>query len=180
VGSRVWIRSVAFLLAVPSPAVGRADGVLAPCSECNVLVGVGTTFLHSDWTHGLVLPVLLELDQSRWEIGAFRFATAQSLPESFALPSSHSAEPYWGFSVMRRWQILHRSFSRTYLGVGGSYRTESDYLVNSKWNFSYLLAQRFDLGSHGALLELSLRHWSDAWIRKPDRGQNIIMLSLSF
>jgi hypothetical protein len=25
---------------------------------------VGTTFLHSDWTHGLVLPALLELGQT--------------------------------------------------------------------------------------------------------------------
>ena len=167
--------AVCALLLAPA---ARADGLLTPC-ECDVLVGAGATFKFFAWSQGVVIPIQLEIDQSRWEIGAYRLATAQSFEESYILPTSHVAEPYWGFTAMRRWQILHRGWSRLYVGFGANYRTEVDYLVASKWNFAYVIAERFDL-PHGALLELAWRHWSDAWIREPDRGQNFVTLSVGF
>ena len=81
---------------------------------------------------------------------------------------------------MRRWQVLHRQRGRLYLGVGANYRTEIDYLESTNWNFAYVLAARFDLGKHGSLVELGVRHWSDAWIRSGNRGQNLITLSFAF
>lgn len=166
-------------LAAGAPATSSAEG-LPGCPRCDLLVGGGTTFAHDSFTGGLPLTVELELDESRWELGAFRFATAQRVPISDVPRSYHAANPYWGFTAMRRWQVLHRSFGRFYLGVGANYRTEIDYLEATNWNFAYLLAARFDLGKHGSVVELGIRHWSDAWIRAGNRGQNVLTLSLGF
>jgi hypothetical protein len=38
---------------------------------------LGTTYRFSARTEGIVAPLTLELDESRWELGAFRFANAQ-------------------------------------------------------------------------------------------------------
>ena len=46
--------------------------------------------------------------------------------------------------------------------------------------FAYLVAVRFDLDQHNQVLELGIRHWSDAWIRQPNRGQNLLTLSVGF
>lgn len=158
----------------------RADGLLAPCASCNVLVGAGETFRFYAWTDGLVVPMTLELDQSRWELGAFRFTTGQHFAESGYPENVYAARPYWGLSAMRRWQILHRSLARLYVGVGANYRSEIDYLEETRWNFAYLLALRFDLGAHGPPLELGVRHWSNAWLKPPNRGQNLLTLSVGF
>ncbi len=147
-----------------------------PCPQCDLTVGVGTTFSFSNWTDGVVLPVTLNIDDSRWEVGAFRLATAQYLDETPQYPASTlSARPEWAFDAMRRWQLLHRSWGKVYLGFGGSYKTGID-LLDSRWNFAYLAGVRFNVGD-GSILELSVRHWSNAWFREPNRGENIVMLS---
>lgn len=157
-----------------------AKALSAPCERCDLLIGVGTTFRTWAWTDGFILSVALELDESRWELGAFRFTTAQRAP-TYALPaSSDAANPYWGFTAMRRWQVLHRKWGKLYLGLGANYRSETDYLESTRWNFAYLIAVRFDLDAHDKALELGVRHWSDAWIRPPNRGQNFLTLSLAF
>lgn len=153
---------------------------LAPCPGCELLIGVGTTFSATfspfEWTDGLVLPVMLELDGSRWEFGAYRFASAQRAP---ALPATaRAANPYWGFTAMRRWAVWHRRRTRLYLGFGANYRSELDYLEATRWNFAYLVGVRLDF--EGRELELGVRHWSDAWIRPPNRGENFLTLSFGF
>jgi hypothetical protein len=147
-----------------------------PCPGCDLLVGVGATFREWAWTDGLLVPVTLEIDDSRWEAGAFRFATAQYLKEEPQYPPSYrSANPEWGFEALRRWQILHRSWGKVYLGVGGSWKTANDPL-DDRWNFAYMAGVRFTV-SGGEILELSLRHWSNAWIHNPNRGIDFVMLS---
>jgi hypothetical protein len=158
----------------------HAEGLLSPCDRCNVLVGVGTTFRFFAWTDGLVVPVTLELDQSRWELGAYRFASGQHFAESGYPESVYAAQPYWGLTAMRRWQILHRSPFRLYAGFGAAYRSKLDYLDPTRWDFAFVIAARFDLGPHGRVLELGVRHWSDAWIKLPNRGENILALSVGF
>jgi Lipid A 3-O-deacylase (PagL) len=54
-----------------------------------------------------------------------------------------------------------------------------DYLNSTRWDFAYVLAVRFDLGS-GSVLEIATRHWSNAWIRQPNRGQNFLTVSVGF
>jgi len=158
----------------------RADGLSAWCQRCNFLLGVGTTFRDPAWTDGFVVPMALELDQSRWELGAFRFVTAQRVPVRALSTALHAAGPYWGFTAMRRWQVLHRRWGKLYVGFGANYRNETDYLESTRWNFAYLIAVRFDLGKHNRALELGVHHWSDAWIRPPNRGENFLTLSVVF
>jgi Lipid A 3-O-deacylase (PagL) len=162
------------------PRVSLADGLPLPCGQCDLMVGVGTTYFDFRLTHGLVLPIALEFDQSRWELGAFRFANSQEVNKYYGPSDGRGANPYWGFTAMRRWQVLHRGWGKIYLGFGANYRTESDYLEISHWNFAYLIAARFDVGLHGTALEVGIRHWSDAWIRRPNRGQDLATLSVVF
>jgi Lipid A 3-O-deacylase (PagL) len=169
-------------LAAGAPQGSRADPAW-PCGSCDVLLGLGTTFGPSfkrlAWTNAVVVPLQLELDDSRWELGAFRFVSAQSVP-GYPLATTRAANPYWGFTAMRRWQVLHRGPMKVYLGFGANYRTEVDYLEPTRWNFAWLIALRFDLGRRGEVLELGVRHWSDAWIKEPNRGQNLVTLSFGF
>jgi len=150
------------------------------CDRCDVLVGVGTTLRTWAWTDGLVLSLTLELDQSRWALGVFRFATSQRAPVGARPVTPYAADPYWGFTAMRRWQVLHRGSGRLYLGFGANYRSEVDFLESTRWNFAYLIAARVELDTHGRALELGVHHWSDAWIRPPNRGENLLVLSFAF
>lgn len=161
-----------------SSAATRAERLAGiHCPRCALAVGTGTTFFGSHFTDGIVLPLLLEIDQSRWEVGVFRFLTAQYLKEPLYPPSTVSAEPYWGFSLLRRWQVLHRAHWKLFLGIGASFQTQTNLLDSTRWNFAYLLAVRYAL-SPKAFLELSVRHWSNAWLRLPNRGQNIVLLGV--
>jgi hypothetical protein len=155
------------------------DGLLAwtHCPQCALQVGAGTTFVSSHWTDGIAVPILLEIDRSRWEIGAYRFLTRQSLNSPTFPPSTISAHPFWAFSAMRRWQILHGSRWKLYLGFGASYQTQIDLLDATKLNFAYLLAFRYAPGRH-VFLEFSARHWSNAWIKLPNRGQDLVMIDV--
>jgi hypothetical protein len=155
------------------------DALLAwtHCPQCALQVGTGTTFVSSHFTDGIALPVLLEIDGSRWEIGAYRFLTRQSLNSPAFPPSTISAYPFWAFSAMHRWQMLHRTRWKLYLGFGASYQRRIDLLDATKWNFALLLALRYTLGGH-LFLEFSTRHWSNADIKMPNRGQNLVMIGI--
>jgi Lipid A 3-O-deacylase (PagL) len=50
----------------------------------------------------------------------------------------------------------------------------------TRWNFSYLLAVRFDLGTGGSLFEIATRHWSNAYIKRPNIGENFLTLNFSY
>jgi hypothetical protein len=172
----IWL-SALLTAHVPQAA---AQGLPWPCRQCDLMVGVGTTYFDFHMTHGLVLPIALELDESRWELGAFRFANVQEVAKHFGPPDHHAANAYWGYTAMRRWQILHRGWGRLYVGFGANYRDETDYLEVSHWNFAYLIAARFDTRLKGTAVELGIRHWSDAWIKRPNRGQDLATISLVF
>jgi hypothetical protein len=174
--TRVWLTLIclAALMAF-EPGITRAEESIGLCARCNLLVGVGATYCLFGWTDGVVVPLTLELDESRWELGAFRMTNAQRYREN-----DHATNPYWGFTAMRRWQVLHRSRGRLYLGFGANYRSEIDYLETTRWNFAYLVAVRVDLDSHGRLLELGMHHWSNFWIKQPNRGQDFLTLSFGF
>lgn len=163
------------LLASLAPATAVADDC-----HCKLLIGIGATYQLWGWSDGLVVPLDLELADSRWELGAYRFVRKQ-IASGYGPPDKTAAEPYWGFTAMRRWQFLHRSWGRLYFGFGANYRSEIDYLEPTRWNFAYLVAARFDLGrEQGTILELGVRHWSDFWIKQPNRGQDFVTVSVGF
>jgi Lipid A 3-O-deacylase (PagL) len=162
-----------------APDAGRPSwSPWTPCDHCRIWVGMGATFDLWTWTDGLVVPLTFEFADSRWELGVFRMARPQRDPGA---PWSLAAPRYWGFSAMHRWQILHRGWEKLYVGFGGSYVTQENYVNSSLFNFAYLIGLRFDLdGGRGPLLEFTLRHWSNAWLKPPNRGQNFFTLSVSF
>jgi hypothetical protein len=162
------------LLAGLAPAPAHAEDC-----HCKLLLGIGAPYQMWGWPDGFVLPITLELADSRWEVGAFRFARTQ-IAAGYGPPDKTAADPYWGYTAMRRWQFLHRPWGRLYFGFGAAYRSETDYLEPTRWNFAYLLATRFDLGHQGPVLEIGIRHWSDFWIKKPNRGQDFFTVSASF
>jgi Lipid A 3-O-deacylase (PagL) len=176
-GAQVSWRSVLGVLAVLvwlAPGAARA----ADC-HCKLLLGVGATYQLWGWSDGFVVPITLELADSRWEVGAYWFARRQ-IAIGYGPPDKTAANPYWGLTAMRRWQFLHRSWGRLYFGFGANYRDETDYLEPTRWNFAYLVAARFELGEKRPLLEVGVRHWSDAWIKNPNRGQDFVTVSLGF
>ena len=162
----------------PSPGRG---GILAwaHCPRCALEVGLGTTYFPPHWTDGVATPIFLEIDRSRWEIGGYRFLTNQFLKEPDFPPSTISARPFCGFTAMHRWLILHRARWRLYLGFGAAYQTPADLLDATQWNFAYLLALRYSLDKH-LFFEFSARHWSNAWIKLPNRGQDLLLMSIGF
>ena len=181
------LRLALVLLALAYRPAARAAGTgedltpWNPCAGCNLLLGVGGTYKFWSSTDSAVVPIELEIDDSRWEIAAFRMTSGQLLDEPATYPNTlYSAKPYWGFSAMRRWRILRRPWGKLYVGFGANYRTETDMLVALKWNFAYLIAYRVNLGDTPAFAEVSIRHWSDAWLRLPDRGQNLLVVSFGF
>ncbi|MBV8876778.1 MAG: acyloxyacyl hydrolase, partial [Gammaproteobacteria bacterium] len=94
-------------------------------------------------------------------------------------PPRRFAYPYWGFSLSRRWRLVRLGALGLYLGLGASYKTETDKLDSTRWNFAEQLAFRWER-AHGPSLELSIRHWSNAGIKLPNRGQDFAVLTLVF
>jgi len=152
----------------------------SPCRQCNFLVGVGATFHPFDATGGLVIPLTFTFAEGRWELGAFRFATSQRFAEANLPFATLDAHPYWGFSGARRWNVWNPDWGKLFLGFGAGYRSKTDYIEATRWTFAYQLSVRVNLGRHGELLEFSIRHWSNAWVKLPNRGQNFATLSFAF
>jgi hypothetical protein len=163
-------------------SVSRADAAesLLPCHDCELRFGIGGTYHFWGRTGGTVIPVTLSFDHDRYELGLFRMASRQTVGESDPHASRLLAEPYWGVSASRRWRLVSRSRWRLLFGFGVSYKSESDPLNSTRWNFASQLAVRVRLWDSGSDLELSIRHWSNGGIRLPNRGQDFATLSYAF
>ena len=86
----IIVIALLILSAVFDPRPARAENVttqtasesdfnpFVPCPKCKLLIGAGQTYQFWGWSDGIVLPVTLELDESRWELGAYRVATDRS------------------------------------------------------------------------------------------------------
>lgn len=167
----------AILLAPAAPA--RAGSLSWVCGHCRISAGVGETYHFWARTGGIVVPVALTWDRGRYELGVFRFATRQELEYHDDAPDRRVARPYWGFSANRRFELFGPPAARVFIGVGASYKTETDALNSTRWNFAEQLGVRFRLtGASG--LELCLRHWSNAGIRLPNHGQDFFTVSYVF
>jgi hypothetical protein len=153
----------------------RAENLLPFCPSCQLQIGVGETYHFWGRTGGVVVPLTVDWDGNRYEFGAFRISTRQTQQLYGRGPDHVTAQPYWGFSLTRRWQLLHVWSTRLVLGVGASYKTETDDLNSTHWNFAETLGARFQL-TGGSAIELSIRHWSNAGLRLPNRGQDFMTM----
>ena len=170
--------SGAMLLALASP--DWAGDLASPCGNCRVSVGIGETYHFWARTGGIVVPVTFTWARDRYELGAFRMATSQDLEFQDRRPDRRVARPYWGFSATRRWELAGPAAARFFIGLGASYKTETDELNSTHWNFAEQLGIRFRLTRAGAGLELCLRHWSNAGLKLPNHGQDFFTLSYVF
>jgi Lipid A 3-O-deacylase (PagL) len=167
------------LLAAPLAVRADEDASLCGSAGCELAFGVGGTYHFWAKTDGIVVPFILDLSEGRYELGAFRFTTAQYLEFHGNLPAYRFANPFWGFSGSRRWRVIGRGSVRVFLGLGAAYKGETDYLDGSHWNFALQLAVRWRI-SHAVDMELAIRHWSNAGIKLPNHGQDFATLTLVF
>jgi len=162
-------------------AVGPVHAEVLPgCQDCQLHLGLGGTYHFWSETGGTVIPLTLTWDRERYEVGVFRMATAQTLHERGWNGAHQMAEPYWGMSASRRWRLAQASGWRLSFGFGASYKTEADPLNATHWNFASQLVMRVQMPRSASDLELSMRHWSNAGIRLPNRGQDFFTVSYSF
>ncbi|HYJ41943.1 MAG TPA: acyloxyacyl hydrolase [Steroidobacteraceae bacterium] len=149
------------------------------CGDCELQVGLGGTYHSFEATGGEVIPVTLTWDRGRWEFGVFHFGEQTSTDNSENVERL-VARPYWGASMSRRFKLFERGPLRAIFGFGLSYRTETDVLSATHWNFSSQFGLRYQLSQFPAVVELSARHWSNGGVRTPNRGQDFTILTVRF
>jgi len=150
-----------------------------PCAGCQLSVGVGGTYDYFDKTGGIVAPFAFDFGHGRWELAAFRFTTAQYLEPRGASLARRFTNPYWGASLSYRFGLWTRPSMRVFLGLGTAWKSETDRLNSTQWNFAEQLGVRWRLSNAWAL-ELTVRHWSNAGLKLPNRGQDFATLTLVF
>jgi len=172
---RFWgVLLAAALLAPAAPAVRAADF----CSTCELQLGIGATYHFWETTHSLVVPVILNFDRDRWELGAFRFTGNQEFFDTTFHGHVRFATPHWGFSLTRRLELFRHPHWRLIIGLGASYKTQENTLSASRWNFSEQFGLRLT-PKPGYAIELIGRHWSNAGLKLPNHGQDFATLTFT-
>jgi len=147
------------------------------CESCEVQVGLGGTYHFWGTTGGVVLPVTVNWDDGRYELGFFRVTTQQVLYDGRSRYGRLMADPYWGASLSRRWRLYERGPVRLFFGFGFAAKTESDQLSSTRIDFAEQLGVRFRLPGNRVVGELTMRHWSNGGIRLPNHGQDFATLT---
>lgn len=148
------------------------------CESCEAQLGLGGTYHFWGPTGGLVVAGALTWDANRYELGVFRVATAQILRDDAYQAAHLMADPYWGVSLSRRWQLFKKGPVTGFLGFGLALKTEADQLSATRWDFASQFGLRFRLPGDLAFGELTVRHWSNAGIRLPNHGQDFLTLMI--
>jgi hypothetical protein len=174
----VFIRIGFFVLLVcadyaPWPAQAQSF-----CASCEVQIGLGGTYHYWGTTGGTVLPISVTWSQSRYELGFFRVTTQQTLHDRASHNERVLADPYWGVSLSRRWQLFQSGPVKGFFGFGLAGRSESDELSATRWDFASQLGLRFRLLGNRAIAELTMRHWSNGGVRLPNHGQDFATLTV--
>lgn len=173
--TKVGVLLVLLIGALSAPTITRAQSI---CESCEVQLGLGSTYHFWGPTGGLVLAGTVNWDANRYELGVFRVASAQFLRDH-AYPDGHlMADPYWGVSLSRRWQVFERGPVKGFVGFGLALKTESDQLSATRWDFAEQAGLRFRIPGQVAVGELTVRHWSNAGIRLPNHGQDFVTLTI--
>ncbi len=156
----------------------RVAGAQPWCETCEVQIGLGGTYHFWGTTGGVVIPVIVNWSDSRYELGFFRVTTQQVLYDPHSPYGRLMADPYWGMSLSRRWQLYERGPARLFFGFGFAAKTESDQLSSTRLDFAEQLGVRLRLPGNRVIGELTMRHWSNGGIRLPNHGQDFATLTL--
>jgi hypothetical protein len=149
------------------------------CDGCEFQVGLGGTYHSFETTGGEVIPLTMTWGRGRWEVGLFHFGE-QSSADNQESVERLVAHPYWGASVSRRFKLYEYGPVRAIFGFGLSYRSETDVLSATRWNFASQFGLRFQSPHLPAIFELSARHWSNGGVQTPNRGQDFTILTVRF
>src|SRR3984893_11853523 len=113
------------LLLVCAACAPRSADAQSLCESCELQVGLGGTYHYWGKTGGVVLPVAVTWSENRYELGFVRVTTQQTLHESRLRNERLMAEPYWGVSLSRRWQLFERGPVKGFFGFGLAGKTRS-------------------------------------------------------
>src|ERR1700724_899934 len=166
------------LLLVCAACAPRSADAQSLCESCELQVGLGGTYHYWRKTGGVVLPVAVTWSENRYELGFVRVTTQQTLHESRSRNQRLMADPYWGVSLSRRWQLFHRGPVKGFFGFGLAGKTRSDVLSATRWDFASQLGLRFRLPGNRAMAELTMRHWSNGGVRLPNHGKDFATLTV--
>ena len=161
--------------AISVPTVTKAQSL---CESCEVQLGLGGTYHFWGPTGGLVFAGTLNWDSNRYELGVFRIASVQVLRDHAYNGGHVMADPYWGTSLSRRWQLFEKGPVKGFVGFGLALKSESDQLSATRWDFAEQAGLRFRIPGQIAVGELTVRHWSNAGIRLPNHGQDFVTLTV--
>jgi lipid A 3-O-deacylase PagL len=167
------------LLLVYAACAPRFADAQSLCQSCEVQVGLGGTYHFWGTTGGVVLPVMVTWSENRYELGLVRVTTQQTLQEPRSRNARLMADPYWGVSLSRRWQLFERGPIKGFVGFGMAGKTKSDELSTTRWDFASQLGVRFRLPGNRVTGELTMRHWSNGGIRLPNHGQDFATLTIN-
>jgi hypothetical protein len=156
----------------------RSAAAQSFCESCEVQVGLGGTYHYWGATGSLVLPVSVTWSDNRYEFAVFRFTNDQLLVLPGTHEDRHMANPYWGASLSRRWQLFRRGPVQGFFGFGVSLKTESDTLSVTRWDFASQLGLRFHLHGDRVVADLAIRHWSNGGVSLPNHGQDFATLTV--
>jgi len=179
VGAVLFLAAFFILASMTGMAAGMHHDRSSFCNECEFQVGLGGTYHSFESTGGDVIPVTMTWAGGRWELGVFHFSEQVSADNDEAAERV-VARPYWGASISRRFELYERGPLRALFGFGLSYRTETDVLSATHWNFSSQFGLQYQSPEFPATFELSARHWSNGGVRTPNRGQDFTILMIRF
>jgi hypothetical protein len=170
--------TMALILLAASGLLGPARaGAQTLCESCEVQAGLGATYHFWGSTGGVVLPVLVDFDDAKYELGFFRVTTQQVLRDDAYRSARVMSDPYWGMSGSRRWALYERGPVRVFAGFGIAAKTESDQLSATRLDFASQLGVRVRLPGDHVVGEVTMRHWSNAGIRLPNHGEDFVTLT---
>ena len=172
------LTQLGFLLALACTLlVARSASADPICTRCEIQMGFGGTYHFWGSTDGVVLPLTVSWSENRYEVGVFRMASRQTLTKTGTSSQQLMADPYWGVSASRRWMLLERGPVSAFFGFGLVYRTESDALSATRWDFASQLGVHVRLPRNGSAIEFAMRHWSNGGVELPNHGQDFATLT---
>ena len=175
---KALIHSVGMALLLIAGFSPRFAGAESLCESCELQIGIGDTYHFWGTTGGVVLPITLNWSESRYELGLFRRSRRQILYDAHSPNGRVMADPYWGLSLSRRWQIFTRGPVKGFFGFGIAAKNEADQLSITRLDFASQLGVRFPLPGNRVVGELTFRHWSNGGIRLPNHGQDFVTLTV--
>jgi hypothetical protein len=147
------------------PGIAAAD---------NWSAGGGITYQFDPTKPGLLVMAAWTPWHGRYEFAATRFVTAQTRSTQTV------AAPNWVFQASRRWSWRFAPHMTAFVGLGAAYKSQNDNLNGSHLNFTEQLGCRFRIAANAPMLEIALRHISNAGIVRPNRGEDFVTLTAVF